>query len=154
MDGKSTCELIRRFPLYSVTRDGVVFRNSTGTPVEQFLWGDYLAVRLIMHRGKSRTRHVHRLVAQAFVPNPSLHPVVNHVDGNKLNNRAENLCWVTRSENQRHAIQLGLRRTKIPPADRIAIRERYLSQSPPVTLRQLANEFGVSPSCISRIVKP
>lgn len=72
----------------------------------------YLQVVLRIN-GKGQGRMVHRLVATAFVPNPANLPVVNHINGDKLDNRAENLEWCTYSQNSIHANRAGL--TPAPP---------------------------------------
>lgn len=58
--------------------------------------------------GSHSTKLVSRLVASAFIPNPNNKPCVNHIDGNPLNNKPNNLEWCTYQENQRHAFKTGL----------------------------------------------
>ena len=67
----------------------------------------YLQVTLCKN-GKVKRFHVHRLVAQAFIPNPENKPQVNHIDGNKLNNNINNLEWNTAGENTYHAYKNDL----------------------------------------------
>ena len=75
-----------------------------GTPSN---WG-YLKVELYSN-GKGKIFYIHRLVANAFIPNPETKSQVNHIDGNKTNNVASNLEWCSPGENQSHAIKHGLR---------------------------------------------
>lgn len=62
--------------------------------------------RVVINR---KDEYVHRIVAACFIDNPRGCNEVNHKDGNKRNNKAENLEWCTRTENNRHAFQTGLR---------------------------------------------
>lgn len=67
----------------------------------------YLYVNLYKNN-KYKSKTIHRLVAQAFIPNLNNLPQINHIDGNKENNNISNLEWCTRSENIKHAYKNGL----------------------------------------------
>lgn len=67
----------------------------------------YCAVMLWVNN-KAQCRKVHRLVAEAFIPNPDGLPQINHKDGDKLNNHVSNLEWCTAKQNTRHAWDTGL----------------------------------------------
>lgn len=69
--------------------------------------GGYLRVVLQKNLSK-RFVSVHRVVAEAFIPNPYNKETVNHIDANKVNNSVENLEWATTLENVRHARSMGL----------------------------------------------
>ena len=71
----------------------------------------YLSLRLCKD-GKTKLCKVHRLVAEAFLENPSSFPFVNHLDGNKLNNNVSNLEWCSASRNIQHAYDTGLKKTR------------------------------------------
>lgn len=58
---------------------------------------------------KSKTAKIHRLVAETFIPNPNSKETVNHIDGNKLNNRVDNLEWATHREQNEHFYKTGLK---------------------------------------------
>ena len=60
-------------------------------------------------------QYVHRLVAETWIDNPHHHRDVNHINGDKNDNRAENLEWASHSENLRHAYRTGLRKAKGTP---------------------------------------
>ena len=81
----------------------------------------YLRLKLCKENTSKRVK-IHRLVAQAFIPNPENKPQVNHIDGNKTNNRIQNLEWCTNSENQIHAYKMGL--NKITEEQRRKISQR------------------------------
>lgn len=118
----------------------------------------------LMREGKLNTHKIHRLVAMAFVPNPENKPQVNHKNGDKQDNHFENLEWVTGSENMKHAISLGL--VKMPafnaglPGEKngnallctesvVQIRAKFKEGK---SRRDLAQEYGVKPSCIKDVV--
>lgn len=100
--------------LYEVSDFGNVRNVSTGYILKpQADKAGYCRVNLYKDK-KMTHKSVHRLVAAAFIPNMLSKPEVNHKDGNKANNAAVNLEWVTPKENIKHSIASGLRNITKP----------------------------------------
>lgn len=74
----------------------------------------YLALLLSKNNIKT-THYVHRMVCECFHENPENKQTINHIDSNKLNNRADNLEWSTYVENTKHSFQFGGRKNKSNP---------------------------------------
>lgn len=99
---------------YSVTEDGRVFSHFKN----DFITGSqnkngYRSYSISLGNGISKRLYGHRMIAETFIPNPNNLPEVNHIDGNKQNNRVENLEWVTSSQNKQHALKTGLYDNKL-----------------------------------------
>lgn len=96
------------FQDYQVSQSGDIYSKRSGRILKHKSNGVYKNISL--HKNsKGYYRYIHRLVAEAFCENPHSKPMVNHKDGNKLNNHFSNLEWVTKGENQAHAFRTGLR---------------------------------------------
>lgn len=78
-----------------------VIKEKIITPIPN-VYG-YLKVRCSLSANKVKNIYIHKLVAKYFIPNPESKPQVNHINGNKQDNRVENLEWVTAKENINHA---------------------------------------------------
>ena len=116
----------------------------------------YYIVRLCK-KSKESVKRVHRLVAIAFIDNPDKLPVVNHKDGNKLNNSVENLEWCSYSDNTKHAIELGLikfkqgedsHKSKLTNKEVLNILSRIDLKE---KLKDIALDYNVDASVISKI---
>ena len=97
--------------LYEVSTEGLIrswHKRSKGQLVQTHESQDGYRRLCLSYCGESRGFDVHRLVAEAFLPNPDTKPQVNHKDGNKANNHVSNLEWVTGSENTLHALNKHL----------------------------------------------
>lgn len=97
--------------LYFVSDDGFVYNKNMIQHKPHVHPVTGYSQQLLRKDGKQYMRYTHRLVAEAFLPNPENLPEVNHKDGNKLNNAVSNLEWTDRSRNMRHAYRTGLRTT-------------------------------------------
>ena len=110
---------------YSISENGEVRNDRNGHILSQVIVSGYNRVHLC-NNGKSKSELAHRLVAKSFVPNPERKPEVNHKDGNKRNNCAKNLEWVTGAENKKHCREvLGkINRNPDPTAAHEACKKR------------------------------
>lgn len=101
---------IEDFPGYFITKGGDVYSTMRGGFKKLTLQTDQHGYFVINLRNKCgrKTKKIHRLIAQAFIPNPHNLPVINHKNGVKKDNSLENLEWTTQPDNLRHAVQTGL----------------------------------------------
>ena len=99
--------------------------------------------------GKSKQYSIHRLVAEEFIPNISELPQVNHIDGNKENNRADNLEWITNRDNVIHAYKNNLRNTI--RIDKDMLIDLYINKKYPVY--KIAKMINVSQGTIRKNLK-
>ena len=117
----SNCGRVRSLPrrMLVMSRYGFeIFKNNQGRILRSHPNGKYLSV---MFHALGKRHYVHRLVAEAFKPKQNGKPEVNHINGNKLDNRSENLEWTNRSDNMYHSThvlgkksgQFGLGRVRI-----------------------------------------
>jgi hypothetical protein len=113
---------INNYPNYLISPDGIINRLEIITSKGVLLKSRTLigssdkkkVYRTISFDGKKRFL-IHRLVAEHFLPNPNHFPVVNHKDGNKLNNNVKNLEWCSHQQNNFHARHI-IKTNKGPPA--------------------------------------
>lgn len=129
---------------YEITEDGHVINKHTGR--EQKYNPNTKGYYRVIIGGKKY--FIHRLVAEKYVPNPENKPQVNHIDGDKTNNCASNLEWVTSCENRKHAVVTGLQWSKLSIDD-----VRYIKGHLDTPTRELANRFNVSRHCINKLKK-
>jgi ribosomal protein S25 len=121
----------------------------------------YYKVRLLCNN-KDKTVRVHRLVAEAFIPNNDNKETVNHIDGNKQNNRVDNLEWADRHEQLYHAYKNNLRKAQkgqyncnasLTEEQVKEIRKIYIPRSKEFGTVALGKKYGVNNSTIGDVVR-
>ena len=98
---------VKEFPEYWVSNRGRVYSTVTDRFIEGTrLRSGYIDVSLKI-AGERFHRYLHRMVAEAFIPNPDNYPIVRHLDDDPSNNDVENLAWGTQTDNMRDCIENG-----------------------------------------------
>lgn len=148
---------VQGWPHYEVSRSGELRRTWDGLTVGQWTQSDgYRLARFSRPRAVVR---VHRVVAEAFVPNPFAKKTVNHLNCNRSDNRAENLEWCSQAENLAHSERLGRmcrnywKGKRSPTAklrDEQVVEARMLYSSGAGTWEELARRFGLSKRAMGR----
>ena len=148
--------------LYQVSDDGRVKRVSTDRIANITVDGRGYSKKAITLNGETKQYSVHRLVAEAFIENPLNKSEVNHIDGNKLNNCVENLEWVTRSENMKHAHKNNLQhysgyiqysqRKKVGKFSEEDIEDIFKLKESGISNRKIAEKYNVSHTTIGSLI--
>lgn len=144
------------FPNYQISDTGLL-KNTVRILNPSKTTKGYLRTTLVSN-GYKKQFSIHRLVAIHFIPNTNNLPELNHIDGDKTNNKKSNLEWCTARHNQLHAYRTGLKiqyrgsshgRAKLDEKTVIKIRGQYKNGN---TLEGLAAKYGVCKSSIGYIV--
>ena len=143
---------------YKISNFGKII-GKRGRELKQYIGvAGYKSVTSVDLGELGKTTLVHRAVALAFIPNPNNLPEVNHKDGNKLNNCVNNLEWVTKEENQKHAsFILGKRigkdcyMTQLTEETVLKIYNDY-KENKKATYQDIADKYGTSRSNVAHIV--
>lgn len=152
---------IESYSDYAVSKCGRAFRVDTKRELKIVQYGGtegsrYLSFR-VSENGKPANMYLHKAIAEAWINRDShLKTEVNHIDGNKLNPSIDNLEWVTKSENQRHAIKTGLKQSgedlynaSLSNKEVEEICESLMNN--PKDINRLAYKYGTSRDVIRKI---
>ena len=169
---KEFWKIIEGFPDYLISNKGNLKSVKTLKDVKLFTKDDGYVSYTLRLDNKGYYKYIHRLVAEAFVDNPNNKGQVNHINGIKGDNRAENLEWVTPAENIRHAIETGLLKYKKKEKDiknskhskgedangsllnpEKVIKIRVLHETGEYKQVELAEMFGVNHRTINDVIK-
>lgn len=155
--------IIRGYPNYKVDEYGNIYNKCGKCLKPNKNQKGYLRVYLYDNKYKRKGFAIHKLVANAFIPNPNNLPQVNHKDGNKENNDIANLEWCTGSENVKHAIAIGHHYIphgkdenstyhKLTQGQVDFIRKHYRFRDKNFNSKKLGEMFGVNKGTIMLVV--
>lgn len=147
---------LKEFPNYIIQDDGQVWSKGAGKFLAKGLSHNGYSMVILQHNCVRKTVRVGRLIGECFIPNPENKPTINHKNGIKTDDRAENLEWATCSENTIHFYKTGLQtgshgeRSAFHKLKLKQVREIRKFKNP--NCKELARKYNVSPRTIYRIL--
>lgn len=155
---------IPKYSRYKASSDGEIYTpnwkgGKTGKVMKPAVDSNgYMRTMLVDDEGRTRTIKVHRIIAQTFIENPDELKEVNHLNGNKADNRVENLDWVSHQQNIRHSFDNGLQNnrginnpfSKLTERDVLEIRAKFKPRI--YGRKELALEYNVKQTTIKDVI--
>ena len=145
---------------YEINSEGIVRRISTKRIKKSFKRPDRsIGIQLYITKEKVKNYQLHRLIANAFIPNPDNKLYVNHIDSNRENNSLNNLEWVTFEENVKHGYKSGYASNKGSNngfsvlTEKQVLEMRSKRENDKLTYQQLATQYNVSYGCVAGIIQ-
>jgi hypothetical protein len=155
MNNKELIEEWKEYNGYKVSNYGKVINKGGKILTTNTDCHGYVVTSIIDYGGK-KIKGMHRIVATVFIPNPNNLPEVNHIDGNKENNKVDNLEWCTHDYNMKHQSEV-LQRTNGDKhyhnvvTEEQAIEIYNLCKEGDLLYKEIAEMYGVFPQEVSRI---
>jgi hypothetical protein len=145
---------IKNYPNYEASYDGKIRNKTTLAIIE----GGYNRRYLRTLKGET----IHRVIAETWIPNPNNYPQVNHMNGNKHDNRVDNLEWCTALHNVRHSYQIGINKgpkagedsnlSKLSNEELQYIKSIHKPYTKQFSTRALALRYGVNECWLSNVL--
>lgn len=145
---------IKDFENYQVSNLGRIYskKRRACLKVKRLAGRGYYQVRLSKN-GIYYYKNLHRLIAETFIPNPNNLRTVNHINGNKLDNRVSNLEWADDCKQQHEACLLGLKPTKKHILTEDEIIKVYKMYSKGASIKEIAEIYDTRVQQICKLVK-
>ena len=141
--------VINEFDNYGISNLGNIKNLKKGNILTPYLNKNGYLTYTFCQNGVKKTFRIHRLVALYFIDNPNNLPYVNHKDGNKTNNKVENLEWCTAKENDNHARKNRLKNQEKPViAENIETKETIAFKS----VTEAGAILGINTGTISKVL--
>ncbi len=147
---------ISGFNGYLISKNGEIYSFRSRRYLKAHIVSGYYQISLRLKEYRAVQRKIHRLVALTYLTNEKGHPVVNHKDGNKLNNHVSNLEWCTRKHNSQHAHRTGLTKPYTRPVCQLDLSGNIIAEHESII--KASKKTGAYPSnisqvCLGRLIK-